>query len=306
MMPETGSGLFRTAQLSVKQCCDCHAMSLQRLSNASYFNPFLLRNCVAPKSECRTRDVLRCSHALTSKMFDDQAECRQISSASKASLCNSDCQSVISVRPTMAGAKSLAVGDVVVCALVMAFKVAMLCSSCKNECLYFFLFLAILATISQIIMESLMYDRYKKGGSQEWLSGCEILSACSTEQGPASAASQIYNDVENMMKIVIVEIVGNFFNLVLMAASTYSIHQEISQPAGSSPSRAHVVLCVNVFEMLLEIGQVACSALALKSMDGSIKPVNELISSLVGTFSENAGLCLLPCCGSSSGNQITC
>jgi hypothetical protein len=176
----------------------------------------------------------------------------------------------------------------------------------KVHLLYFFLAASLITTFVQIIIEIVMVTRYNNGGSQQWLSGCEILSACSTEQGPASATSQIYNDVENMMKIVIVEIVGNFFNLVLMAASTYSIHQEISQPAGSSPSRANVVLCVNVFEMLLEIGQVACSALALKSMDGSIKPVNELISSLVGTFSENAGLCVLPCCGSSSGNQMTC
>jgi len=177
----------------------------------------------------------------------------------------------------------------------------------KVHLLYFFLAASLITTFVQIIIEIVMVTRYNNGGSQQWLSGCEILSACSTEQGPASTTSQIYNDVENMMKIVIVEIVGNFFNLVLMAASTYSTHQEISQPAAvSNPNRMCFVYLSHVFEMLLEIGQVASSDLAMKSIDGSIKPVNELFSSLVGTFSENAGLCLLPCCGSSSGNQITC
>jgi hypothetical protein len=100
-------------QLSLNRCCDCAAMSLQRLSlSPSDFNIFLSRNCVASKSECRIREVARCSHALTSKLFDDEADCSLISSESKPSLCNSDCESVLSVHSTMAGAKSLAEGDV--------------------------------------------------------------------------------------------------------------------------------------------------------------------------------------------------
>jgi hypothetical protein len=176
----------------------------------------------------------------------------------------------------------------------------------KGHLLYFFLAASLITTFVQIIIEAVMVTRYNNGGSQQWLSGCEILSACSMEQGPASAMSQIYNEVENMMKIVVIEIVVNVLSLVLMAASTCQIYREMLQSAGSSSSRTAVILFVNVFEMLLEIGQVACSALALKYMDGSIKPVNELFSSLVGKSSENAGLCVLPCCGSSSGNQITC
>ena len=99
-------------QFTVNQCCDCADMSLQRSKlSSSDFNSFLLRNCVAPKSDCRIKDVLRCSHALTSKLFDDQADCRRLSS-SKASFCNSECDSVLSVKPTMAGAKDLAAVDV--------------------------------------------------------------------------------------------------------------------------------------------------------------------------------------------------
>ncbi len=185
----------------------------------------------------------------------------------------------------------------------------------KVHFLYFALAASLTTTFVQIIIEIVMVTRYNNGGSQQWLSGCEILSACSMEQGPSSATSQIYNEVENMMKIVVAEIVGNVFNLILMAASTYQIHQEFVQsarpPVASSPAvptstRPHVILCVNCFEMLLEVGQVVCSALALQSMEGSIRPVNELFDNLVGKHSDSAGLCVLPCCGSSSSKRIVC
>jgi hypothetical protein len=100
-------------------------MSSQRSSlSPSDFNAFLLRNCVAPSSECRTRDVLRCSHALTSQLFDDRADCHDLP-ASKHSMCNRDCQSVLHVRPTMDDAKSLASGDVAMSV------VGMVCYLCK-------------------------------------------------------------------------------------------------------------------------------------------------------------------------------
>lgn len=173
--------------------------------------------------------------------------------------------------------------------------------------LYFFLAASLATTFAQIVIEAVMVDRYNNGGSQQWLSGCEVLSACLTEKGPSSAVSQIYNEVENMMKILIGEIVANLISLVLMAISTYQIRQDMSPSAGPpNPTRENTLLCVNLVEMLLEVGQVACSALALQSIEGSIKPVNELFSSLVGRHSESAGLCVLPCCGSSSRNLITC
>jgi hypothetical protein len=169
-----------------------------------------------------------------------------------------------------------------------------------------FLGFSFAATCVQIIIEAVMLSRYNNSGSQHWLSGCEVLSSCATEQGPASAMSQIYNEVESMMRIVAVEIAVNVFNLVSMCVSTHQVRQEILQSANPSPSRRAIILCLHVFEMLLEVGQVACSALALESMDGSIKPVNQLLSSLVGKHSGSAGLCVLPCCTSGSGNQIAC
>ena len=108
------SGGESFVQLSAKKCCDCPAMSLQRsVMSPSDFSSFLLKNCVAPSAECRIKDVLRCSHALTSKLFDNQGECRKVSSASMASMCHNDCRSVSSIQPTMTAAKSLVVGDVV-------------------------------------------------------------------------------------------------------------------------------------------------------------------------------------------------
>lgn len=184
--------------------------------------------------------------------------------------------------------------------------------------LYFFLVASLITTFVQIIIEIIMVSRYNNGGSQQWLSGCEILSACSTEQGPSSTMSQIYNEIDNMMKIVVAEIVCNLIGFVLMIYSTREFHKKLqsavppqparpaAQPAAQAAlQRPSVTVCVVVFEMLLEVAQVACSALALKSMEGSITPVNELLfSSLVSKYSENAGLCVLPCCVSS--NQITC
>jgi hypothetical protein len=175
----------------------------------------------------------------------------------------------------------------------------------KFNWLYFFSAASLITSFVQIIIEAVMVDHYNKGGSQQWLSGCEILSSCLIEKGPSSAVSQIYNEVENMMKIVIAEVVGNFFSLVVTAISTYLAHQDLSQSAGlPNPTRENVIICLNFFEMLLEVGQVACSVLAFQSMEGSINPVNELFSSLVGKYSEKAGLCVLPCCG--FGNKINC
>lgn len=78
---------------------------------------------MAPAAECRSKDVLRCSHALTSKLFDDQADCSQVPAALKPSLCRSDCQSVLSVQSTMVGARSLAAGDVAASVLGMVRKI---------------------------------------------------------------------------------------------------------------------------------------------------------------------------------------
>jgi hypothetical protein len=192
--------------------------------------------------------------------------------------------------------------------LKVSFVFATVCSTIFRDKvwrLYFFLAASLITTIVQIIIEAVMVARYNNGGSQQWLSGCEILSACTIEQGPSSAMSQIYNEVENMMKIVIAEIVGNVIGLFVTIYTTCQIRQALDSSAQAPNPTSGLTVCLVVFEMLLESGQVACSALALQSMDGSIKPVNELFSSLVGKHSGNAGLCVLPCCGSSR-NIITC
>ncbi len=145
--------------------------------------------------------------------------------------------------------------------------------------------------------------------------------------------SQMYNEVENMMKIVAVEIAFNVLNLLLIIFSTWQMRQSLQPVSASGPSNAPasgplnspasgpsnapatgpapppistVTVVVLVIEMLFEAVQVACSALTLQSIVGAMKPVNELFSSLVGKYSENAELCVLPCCGSSSGSQIVC
>jgi hypothetical protein len=160
------------------------------------------------------------------------------------------------------------------------------------------------ATIAQIVIEAVFIDRYRSGGSQEWLLGCEILSTCSTDQGPSSAVSQIYNEVDSMMRIVVAEIIVNVVSLILMVVSLYVTWSQ----ASSSQSQNQFSSFVLVLEALLEIGQVVCSALALEQMEGSIQPVNQLLGSLIGMLSENNGLCVLPCCsiGTESGSPIAC
>ena len=80
----------------------------------SDFSSFLYMNCVVATAQCRSKDVLRCSAVLASKLFDGSEVCGQQSShASLDFLCDSDCRSVLGISPTMAGAKHLAVGDVV-------------------------------------------------------------------------------------------------------------------------------------------------------------------------------------------------
>jgi hypothetical protein len=141
-----------------------------------------------------------------------------------------------------------------------------------------------------------MVIRYYNGDAQRWLSGCGILASCSTDQGPTSTMSQIYNEVEGMMKILYAEIGVNFVTLLVMACFW------CSRSKSSSSSTKNII---SIFEVILEALQVAGSVLALRSLDQSAKPVDELYASLVGKYSEDAGLCLLPCCGGSN-NNIAC
>ena len=172
----------------------------------------------------------------------------------------------------------------------------------KERYLPLFGLASLCATLAQIIIEAVFVSRYRSGGSQEWLLGCEILSTCSTDQGPSSAVSQIYNEVDSMTNIVVAEIVVNVFSLILMVVSLYVYSQASSSPQASSQSAANIVM---VIEALIEIGQVVCSALALEQMEGSMQPVNQLLGSLIGKLSENNDLCVLPCC-TNSGSQIAC
>jgi hypothetical protein len=171
----------------------------------------------------------------------------------------------------------------------------------KEKYLPLFGLASLCATIAQIVIEAVFISRYRSGGSQEWLLGCEILSSCLTDQGPSSAVSQIYNEVDSMTRIVVAEIVVNVFSLILMVVSLYAT---LSQ-ASSSQFATNFVLVV---EALIEIGQVACSALALEQMEGSMQPVNQLLGSLIGILSDNNDLCVLPCCsiGTESGSPIAC
>ena len=173
----------------------------------------------------------------------------------------------------------------------------------KEKYLLLFGLASLCATIAQIVIEAVFISRYKSGGSEAWLLGCEILSTCSTDQGPSSAVSQIYNEVDSMTRIVVAEIIINVFSLILMVVSLYGTLSQASSSQFNSNSNF-----VLVFEALIEIGQVICSALALQQMEGSMQPVNQLLGSLIGTLSENNGLCVLPCCsiGTESGSPISC
>ncbi len=178
----------------------------------------------------------------------------------------------------------------------------------KEKYLLLFGLASLCATIAQIVIEAVFIARYRSGGSQEWLLGCEILSACSTDQGPSSAVSQIYNEVDSMTRIVVAEIIVNVVSLILMLVSLYVTWSQAAATTTTGTPNSQFANFVLVFEALLEIGQVACSALALKQMEGSIQPVNQLLGSLIGMLSENSDLCVLPCCsiGTESGSPISC
>jgi hypothetical protein len=150
-------------------------------------------------------------------------------------------------------------------------------------------------TFVQIIIEGIFLARYRNDGSEQWLTGCDVLSSCSTDQGPASAVSQIYNEVNSLVTIVTVEIATNVLNLFMMCATVFMEVQ-----VGSSTGRSNLHLFILGVEVLLEIAQVAGSGIALKSLEATISPVNQLTGSLIGKFSESAALCLLPCCADSS------
>jgi len=85
-------------------------------------------------------------------------------------------------------------------------------------------------------------------------------------------------------------------NLVMMCATVFMENQVSS----SSTQRSKLHLIILGLEVFLEIAQVAGSGIALKSLEATISPVNQLTSSLIGKFSESAALCLLPCCADSS------
>ena len=162
--------------------------------------------------------------------------------------------------------------------------------------IYLVAVVSLLMTFGQIIIEGIFLARYGNDGSEQWLTGCDVLSSCSTDQGPASAVSQIYNEVNSLVTIVWVEIAANVVNLVMMCATVFMENQVSS----SSTQRSKLHLFILGLEVFLEIAQVAGSGIALKSLEATISPVNQLTSSLIGKFSESAALCLLPCCADSS------
>jgi len=296
------------------------------LMPSSDYSSFLYMNCVVPTAQCRSKDVLRCSAALTSKLFDGSDVCgRQSSDANLLSLCDSDCRSVLAISPTMKGAKTLAGVDVATSVLGMVrfmrsnceqnsacslhmymsnpdqvLKIALLAGLLFFDLtefkikisILFLLFASLVATITQITIEGVFLTRYRNGGSEQWLTGCEVLSACSVNQGPASEMSQIYNEVSSLMTIVGVEIAANVINLLMMCAMVFLENQGRSQGNGRNIGQ-HILFAL---EVLFEILQVVGSGIALNSLNANIDPVNELADSLVGTFSESASLCLLPCC----------
>jgi hypothetical protein len=115
-------------------------------------------------------------------------------------------------------------------------------------------------------------------------------------QGPASVVSTIYNEVNQLMLIVWVEIGTNVLNLIMTCVSVAS-HLE----TGRSATHSSIFYLVLGVEVLIEIGQVVFSSVALHEMQDNIRPVNQLTDSLVGKYSESAALCLLPCCGAGGG-----
>jgi hypothetical protein len=114
-----------------------------------------------------------------------------------------------------------------------------------------------------------------------------MLSACDSDQGPSSDVSQVYGNINNILQTLKVEIAVNVF-MILVLCANLGIKPDDSSSALSA--------AVNVFEACGEVLQVVTSVLIYIDLDATIRGVFLLSEKLIGAFSPDSELCLLPCC----------
>jgi hypothetical protein len=116
-----------------------------------------------------------------------------------------------------------------------------------------------------------------------------MLSACDSDQGPSSVVSQVYGNINNIFTTLKAEIAVNVFLIVFLSVRLYFEQQSTARQSGQQ-----VVL--DVFELFLEVSQIAPSVLVYIDLKATTSAVFLLSEKLIGTFSPDSQLCLLPCC----------
>ncbi len=154
------------------RCIDCASLAVNRAvlgPASSAFSELIQARFVAPLSECRSEDSIRCSAALASRLVIDGGMCSSVQSKSNemslARMCDKDCQAVASIPSQLSSARTLAVVDVAVSGvstavqLVQVIRMIFSSSTSPGQDIAFggFMFALIL---SEIIVESIFLTRY--------------------------------------------------------------------------------------------------------------------------------------------------
>lgn len=154
----------------------------------------------------------------------------------------------------------------------------------------------LVVTLSQIIVEIVFLVRYLQGGSEVWRLGCEVLSKCMTDSGPASPVSKAFNEVDSMMNLIYAEILVNAFAAIMIFLQMWS-------NMSVNPSTARTIHLVTLFvEALASLAEVVISILALHNLDSIIDSLIGVLNTLTVSATDNldpnavATMCLLPCC----------
>lgn len=161
--PNTGTPPIR--------CVDCASLAVNRAvlgPASSAFSELLQARFVAPLSECRLRDAVRCSSALVSRLMTDNVMCSSVRSKSNelslARICDKDCQAVVSIPSELRSARTLAVVDVAFSCVGMTVELAHVLrmifssSSSPGHHIAFGGFMFAL-TLTQIIVEGIFLTR---------------------------------------------------------------------------------------------------------------------------------------------------
>jgi hypothetical protein len=271
-----------------KKCCDCSSIAHKRANNdEKKFLQFLKAesNCIDPEVSCGDSFLHKCSAALVSAYFNNDAVCN----SAAPDLCGDDCRSVIDVFSVMSEGKKLAIADVVMSVFGVVSVIVQISFSNRSgsnsligSIAAFAIGCAIICALVQIGIEAAFLHRYSPSGSASWQTGCEMISACNSDQGPSSDISQVYGNFNSTLQTLWVEIAFNVVSLFVFCFAC------LERDESKVPSF--------LLELCLEVLQVIASALVYKDVEASTGAVLLQSGGFIGTFSPDSKLCLLPCC----------